>query len=144
LHLGNTGIDDLSFFENNLSNLATLILNDNQLTAEDLNSLTGINLSVLNLDGNIINNIESLTDITTLTNLSLGDNNISDISPLKELTSLTQLNLANNNIKDIRVLNGLASNLTALDLSGNTLYGSAEDTTLNIKWLDSFNVAGKS
>jgi hypothetical protein len=80
-------------------------------------SLTGLDLSRLDLTDA---DIEPLRYMTNLTRLELANNQISNVSPLKGLTNLTYLGLGNNQISDISPLKGL-TNLMGLSLSGNQI-----------------------
>ena len=54
-------------------------------------------------------NIESLTELTNVTQLYLGMNDIVDISALSSLTNLTDLDLSYNKISDTKVLSNLTN-----------------------------------
>ena len=55
---------------------------------------------MLELWGNSVTDISSLSDLTSLTDLSLANNSVSDVSPLSGLTNLTSLDLSSNLILD--------------------------------------------
>ncbi len=90
----------------------------------DITSLAGLeyglNLEMVDIDGNQVSDLSPLAALTSLTRLRSSDNQISDISPLASLTNLTGLDLGSNRISDISPLSGLA-NLTSLDLSSNQM-----------------------
>ncbi len=116
------GITDLTGLEHS-TNLSLLNLNGNLIS--NISPLCGLlNLMELNLYGNQINDISSLSGLTNLTSLNLNGNQISDISCLFELPNLTNLKLGGNQICDISPLRGLA-NLTYVDLYSNPLNTAA-------------------
>ncbi|MCY3841311.1 MAG: leucine-rich repeat domain-containing protein, partial [Gammaproteobacteria bacterium] len=88
---------------------------DEELTFDDLASLTGLNatgLGIASLDG--------LEAATALTNLVLDANSIEDLSPLAHLANLNRLQIAGNGIEDVSQLASVAS-LTFLDLDNNPI-----------------------
>ena len=115
-----TGLTDLSFHDNNVSDISALsgltalrylILYDNNIS--DISALSGLTaLRYLNLNYNNISDISALSGLTSLRTLSLGENNISDISALSGLTALMVLELSYNNISDTSALSGLTALLT--------------------------------
>ena len=110
--------------------LNNAILNQNQIndisTLSDLTSLT-----YLALDDNQISDVSALSDFTSLISLGLDDNQISDVSALSGLTNLTYLLLRNNQVSDISALTSL-DNLVFLYLDGNYLNTSAYCVDMDI------------
>ena len=90
------------------------------LQNQDLPSgLLGItSLYTLDLNNNFIENLDFLTNLTTVRfELNLSDNALNDISGLSSLTTASRINLANNsNLGDISALNQLIT-IIDLDLS---------------------------
>ena len=110
-------ISDLKKF----SNLNTIFvdLNGNNITGlESLSELT--NLNCLSLHGGNIQNLNWITGFTNLKELWLFYNQISDISAISSLNNLEDLNLDLNNISDISPLTNLA-NLKKLSLETNII-----------------------
>ena len=94
-------------------------INENQLSSiPDLSTLT--NLEILNLDENEISSITALSSRTSLVALSLNENQISSISDLASLISLERLSLNDNSITDISDLASLTS-LKRLSLNDNSI-----------------------
>lgn len=145
LNLADNSIKDLSPL-NNLSMLRSLNLNNNQfcdLKLVNFPSITNLQLRELNLQGNVCENGEKLSDIsdvndlTDLELLDLRNNNIEDITSLANLPKLSSLDLRNNQIRDIEALSQL-TNLKELNLRENEiidvgpLIGLTNLTYLNI------------
>ena len=72
----------------------------------------------LDLSGNALTDLSSLTRFHTLRSLDLSDNAISNLAPLRGLTELRRLDLAGNEIVDLWPLTDLP-NLEVLLLDGN-------------------------
>ena len=104
-----------------LTNLAELHLNDNK-NLSDLAPLQNmVNLTFLELHGNIISDISALKGLLNLRDLRLQENRISDVSALEHLTKLTYLNLDDNyRISDLTPLESL-TNLRHLSLDENQI-----------------------
>ena len=98
--------------------------NAKEITKNDIESLTSlvaakrgiktidgleycINLQNLNLWGNRINNLHSLSESIKLQSLILGRNQIKNIKPLSRLVNLTNLNLRENQVTDISPLSNV-------------------------------------
>ena len=96
----------------------------NNTVQKNITNLTGLehagNLVDVDLGGNEISDITSITKLTQLRILYLEGNKISDISPLKELTRLEKLYLGFNQISDITPLTGLTQ-LRTLTLAANEI-----------------------
>ena len=107
-------ITDASGIER-LTNLTSLNLYDNNLTAIDISN--NVNLTSLNLYYNKLNVID-ISKNTNLTFLSLGYNKLSTID-LSNNVNLTELNLGYNNLTTINLSNN--KNLVSLDLGNNNL-----------------------
>lgn len=107
------------FRDKNLSNAIceTLGKDEEDVTNEDLTSLTSLAISGKDKQEFDLSGIENLT---SLKNLSLTDCGIGDISYLQNLTQLESLNLTNNFINDISALTNL-TNLKSLYLRGNLI-----------------------
>ncbi len=125
LSLSNHGVSNLTPIQN-LSQLTTLNLRNN----DDISDFTPIsnltNLTSLDLTNTHISDISSLRDLTKLEILYIGgesaayDAELSDISPLANLTELTSLNLGNTNVSNLTPLSNLTK-LTRLLLQGNEI-----------------------
>ncbi|AZR72907.1 hypothetical protein BBF96_05585 [Anoxybacter fermentans] len=120
LYLSYNEIKDITVLSN-LKNLQEVNLSNNQINnVDDLVWLAGKSLTVLNLGGNLISDIQKLSKLTTLEKLMLNNNNISDISALSLLTNLKELDLCGNQITSISALDKL-KNLEKLNLSNNQI-----------------------
>ncbi len=83
-------IDDNAF--DNYSNITNLYLYGNQIESlPDLSSLT--NLSYLNISDNKISNISVINNLTALTSLTASRNKIESLPDLSNLTNLQSLDL---------------------------------------------------
>jgi len=106
-----------------LENMRTLI----RLDARDRNirSLAGlehaVNLNFLHLDNNQLEDISQVTSLTNLSQLSLNSNLLTGLPSLKALTQLEYLEVNANQIKDLSFLDSM-SNLKDLWLHGNPLH----------------------
>ena len=113
-------ITELSFYPSQTS--AAYIRNKyfNLSDLEYSTALTSLNLTNLQITGDIVN----LKNLTSLTYLNLVNSQITgDIVNLKNLTSLTFLNLVNSQVTgDIANLNGLTA-LTSLNLANSQVNG---------------------
>ena len=99
-------------------NTASLSLMDMGLTDEDMEQIVKLYaLTSLNLSGNSITDISTLSALGGLTALDLSDNSISDISALAELKGLRTLYLDRNPVRDFSALYML-ENLTTLSIKG--------------------------
>ena len=99
-------------------NTASLSLMDMGLTDEDMEQIVKLYaLTSLNLSGNSITDISTLSTLGGLTALDLSDNSISDISALAELKGLRTLYLDRNPVRDFSALYML-ENLTTLSIKG--------------------------
>lgn len=111
-------LTDVSFL-NELKNLTTLNLSDNQLT--DVSFLKELkNLTTLDLNRNQLTNIPELKELKTLVKLDLSYNKLMDASGLKELKKLVKLNLQCNRLIDVLFLSELTQ-ITTLYLGNNQL-----------------------
>lgn len=92
-----------------------------ELSGSDINDLEGIqfctHVKILDLSGNLIQDICPLWSLTLLEELNLADNNLEDIDTLSHLTNLRIVDLSNNAIRDISPLM-LLGRLEYVDLSG--------------------------
>ncbi len=130
-----------------LASLRTLELEGNQIT--DISSLSSIsNLTFLSLGNNQITEIAPLSGLTSLITLSLSENQVADISPLSGLTSLRNLYLRSNQINDISPLTGL-TNLVHFNLQNNLIttvslycFPSLESLTLSENQITDISLAG--
>ena len=86
-----------------------------ELTFDDLASLTGLNATRLGIES-----LDGLEAATALTNLVLDGNSIQDLSPLAHLANLNRLQIAGNGIEDVTQLASLVG-LTYLDLDNNPI-----------------------
>ena len=103
----------------NLTNLGHLNLAGNGLS--DISTLSNlINLEWLFLADNTITDISALSDLINLTGLDISNATITDISALANLINLTNLGLNDNCVSDLSALSNL-TNLTYLNLSGNRI-----------------------
>ena len=72
----------------------------------------------LDLSGNqYIQNIEPLTQLSSLQALNLSNTNVTDLSPIRNLTELVELNLANTKLQDISALK-YSDKLVRLNING--------------------------
>ena len=130
----------ISFTDQNLEDKIRLKINkpDGQIYLSDVDTLTVLDaedcgileingleycksLQVLDLSGNIISGISSLSGLLDLRSLNLNMMvNLIDISPLSGLTNLTSLEMYWNQISDISPLDSLV-NLVKLDLGYNAV-----------------------
>lgn len=90
--------------------------NPNEITIEDLNSITGS----LQLQNKNINNIKGAEYLSNIIELNLSFNNIEDLTPIKNLLNLESLNIYENNVKDINAIKSL-TNLTTLEVALNPI-----------------------
>lgn len=118
-------------FCENLERLS--IMNKNHIT--DLSPLSGLNLSMLSIDGSQISDLSPLSGLSSLKSLYLSNSQISDISALGGLNNLTSLSLRNCNISNISALSNLV-NLRELLLGGNQISDiSALENLTNLEML---------
>lgn len=82
---------------------------------KDLGPLEGMNLSILNIEGNYIDDLKPLEVMASLKDLWAGSNPIRDLSPLASLPRLKRLSLQRTFISDIAPLAKIQS-LEAVDL----------------------------
>jgi len=129
--IGTSGseISPLVFKDKQVEAEAKKRLNKNEITKEDLETLTFFSVSG-------VTDISDLVHFKNLEKLFLLDNNLVDISPLKELTKLKSLNLSFNSISDLSPLSGLIS-LESLHLRSNNISSVKPLQTLShLKVLD--------
>jgi Leucine-rich repeat (LRR) protein len=92
-----------------------------ELSGSDINDLEGIqyciHAKVLDLSGNLINDLCPLWPLTLLEELNLADNKLEEIDTLSHLLNLKIVDLSNNAIRDISPLMDLGR-LEYVDLSG--------------------------
>lgn len=88
---------------------------NDEVTVSDALSIT-----VLDLTGKNISNLEGIHYFTNIKMLKLGDNKISNLSPLSNLKKMDYLVLSNNQIKDLSPLSTL-TDLTLLSVSDNKI-----------------------
>lgn len=149
-----------------LSSLNTLLIENTQITGEELEKLAAalpsctIRCTVdgeseivlgslrfhtaateLDLSGKGIRDISALGECTELVTLNLSDNDISDLQPLMKLPKLAKLNIAGNSVSDLRPLIGLPQ-LMELDASNNLI--SDASAAGNIAALRVLNLSGNS
>lgn len=107
-----------------ITDTAMASLTDLDLTAENIQDLTGIqyavNMRILYLPVNQISDPSPLAGLVALEHLNLGENRISDVSALTGLTGLHGINLNWNQVSDLTPLAGF-NTLQALGLSGNQI-----------------------
>ncbi len=91
-----------------------------ELSGSDINDLEGVqycvHVKILDLSGNLINDLCPLWPLTLLEELNLADNRLEDIDTLSHLSNLRILDLSNNAIRDISPLMELGR-LEYVDLS---------------------------
>jgi len=94
------------------------------------------NLRVLRLSNTKVSNIEPLKELSNLQELDLCETQVRDIEPLKGLSNLQTLDLSSTQVSNIEPLRGL-SNLQKLDLSGTKVSSieSLKDLS-NLQWLE--------
>lgn len=111
---------DFSVDDNDLAGLeGELDLSDFEIT--DLEGVEYcVNVTVLNLSGNLIRRIGPLALLRRLTSLFLADNAIENIDCLVELPGLRELDISFNRIEDISVLEGMET-LVYVNVLGNPL-----------------------
>jgi Leucine-rich repeat (LRR) protein len=92
-----------------------------ELSGSDINNLEGIqyciHVKILDLSGNLINDLCPLWPLTLLEELNLADNRLEDIDTLSHLSNLRVVDLSNNSIRDVSPLMELGR-LEYVDLSG--------------------------
>lgn len=110
----NVRIGDISYSTSSTS----LYLVNMGLTDSDLANLKYmVDLTVLDLSGNHISNLNLLSSLTGLTELHLDNTGVEDISTLSGLFRLQKLSLSGTPVSDLSPLKNLTA-LTNLDLSG--------------------------
>jgi len=132
-------IDNLKGFEN-----ITKLQLDNNIIEEICNLDHLVNLKWLDLSFNNITKIENLDKLTNLQDLSLFNNKITKIENLDALTNLNVLSLGNNQISELEDIRGLRDfkNLRLLNLKGNPVceeddyYNTVFAYLINLKYLD--------
>ena len=120
LNLSNKGLTTLRDGDfDNLTNLATLNVSNNQLTTlPDLNNLT--NLTQLYISGNRLTTLPDLNNLTNFTHLSADRNQLTTLPNLDNLTKLTSLRTSGNQLTTLPNLDNL-TNLTTLSVFDNQL-----------------------
>ena len=102
-----------------------LRLTNLEAAEKGITDLTGLEhatfLQVLDLPGNLVENLTPLMNLMQLIRLSLDNNQIRDISPLANLTNLERLRLSGNQIGDISPLVNL-TNLKSIGLRVNQIH----------------------
>lgn len=111
------GIGDLTGIDQCV-NIVCLYMWQNELM--DISPLRSLNLSILNLWGNHISDINFLSGMDNLMALDLEGNEISDISVLGTLTHLRHISLKSNLITEVPDFS-LLTDLQTLDLRGNQI-----------------------
>ena len=116
-------INDAIPIINELKNLVSISLSNNELNDTKLKkiNLKQLNISELDLSVNDIRSINFLKEVKPLKVLNLSENRIYNIDALKYQKELTFLELSNNQISNIDSLSSLR-NLTFLSLFVNNLY----------------------
>ncbi len=111
------GCSSVNFPDGNLETAIRDTLNkpNGNITCDDLEELT-----VLEVGGKNIADLEGLQHATDLQKLHLQENSINDLEPLKNLTDLQEIFLWLNNVSDLSPLQNL-TNLETLLLNGNTV-----------------------
>ena len=129
----NTNLKDISPVEQ-LVNLASLTMNNNEIESlpENIGNLQ--KLEYLNFSNNNIKDIEWVKSLTNLKTIWFEFNNISDISPVKDLVNLTKFVAQGNQINDISAVKNLV-NLTYLGLNNNQIEEIPAEIT-NLKKLN--------
>ncbi|MDW3190962.1 MAG: COR domain-containing protein [Cytophagales bacterium] len=99
--------------------LKSIDLSQNRIT--DLTLLSKFsNLVELNINGNLVENLNAISELVDLQSLDVSVNKISDIQSLKNLTKLTKLNLSQNEVENIGPL-AFLHNLKSLNLRNNRI-----------------------
>jgi Leucine-rich repeat (LRR) protein len=102
-----------------------------------IKSLQGLekcfSLALLDLEGNEVEDISQLKELTNLQSLNLAHNKIADIGPLSELTGLQYLHLAHNQVTDLKPLAKM-TNMRSLYLSNNQIKDLSPLEPLNKIW----------
>lgn len=145
LNLEGNEVEDLSPLAG-LGMLAELNLRNNQLTDLDIinfNQIKHLSIHSLNLRDNAIENIEPLSDFSSLQELNLRGNRVKDIKPLSGLTSLISLNIHSNPVQG--GLDGLANlqNLQTL-IMRNVFIGEDFRFLANLTKLQRLNIRNSS
>ena len=85
----------------------------------DLSDIGNIaSIEALDLSGNTyIQNIEPLTQLTSLQTLNLSNTSVMELSPIRNLTELVELNLSNTKLQDISALK-YSDKLVRLNING--------------------------
>ena len=120
LEIKETKLKDVSPIEQ-LVNLKTLELSDNQIASLPANLGNLQKLEWLAFDDNKIKNIETLKLLINLKELFFHDNYVEDVSPLKDLVNLTRLGCNNNNIRDMSPITNLVNLTYYLGLNQNRI-----------------------
>lgn len=103
-------------------------------TIKDVNSLSNLqSLTYLDVSGNEIENIEVLNKLKDLNTIVLSDNQLKKVSALSNLSNLKSLYLSNNHLEDLDGLQYLKS-LRHLELSGNIIGTNSGNTKHPISW----------
>ena len=88
--------------------LYSSILEEIDLTGYRLNDLIILNnftkLRILNVGGNLIENIDSISKLIQLERLFMQNNLIKSIEALKDLINLTHLDVSNNKLTDVSII----------------------------------------
>lgn len=118
--LGKT-ITDLSFVKlmPNLKGFACV-----GFSISDMSPLAGLSLQELDLSGNKISDISTVTSLSALKSLRLANNSISDLKPLKKMDAFSVLDLSGNKISNFSALKG--TTIGTANFSGNKNNGSDE------------------
>ncbi|WP_151737683.1 stalk domain-containing protein [Paenibacillus tengchongensis] len=125
---------EVSFQDEQLEQAIRQILHksDNEaVTQQDMKSLT-----VADLSGRGIKNLQGLEYALNITELDVSRNEIEDIGPLKPLTNMDHLDIGSNRISDLRGLEGM-TRLISLEAGANQIKDLAPLKTLtNLSFLD--------
>ncbi|EMJ99441.1 MULTISPECIES: leucine-rich repeat domain-containing protein [unclassified Leptospira] len=117
IHLSGSSVKDLSPL-NRFAKLDSLILNQTELTDQDLNKYLYWNrLTRIELTDSKISNLGFLGSGCSVRHLQLKHTQIKDLRPLEHCTNLIELYLGGTQVKDLSPLYGL-TNLVHLQLDG--------------------------
>ncbi|WP_158299352.1 leucine-rich repeat domain-containing protein [Paenibacillus antri] len=133
LDMGDSGLQALltGLSETSKNRISQLSLDNNYIT--DISSITPLSFPMLmdlNVSGNGISSIASLSGMTSIRTLNVSGNMIADIGALSGMTAMDYLYLSNNEISDISALSGMTM-LRGAMLDGNPITNIEALTGLN-------------
>ena len=106
--------------EDIISNLSSLMISTESL--KTILNCDAEKITELNVNASSLTEIPDLSKFTKLVKINFNGSNISNIDTLSNVTSLQDLILSNNNLHGRMIDFSKLTNLTNLDLSGNTLW----------------------